>query len=142
MPVYNTVCSAFIIGEFLCIEALLAPSEGTTEVRIPVKVCLRVTMPFPDPVPDPVGVLHVAIPIRAEVLLLLPEAVIGPGGMHAEVGVLAGGLVPRLGVLPMAGGGNAGFINVSTFLDTRPFFCVRMAMMEDLLHPGVSSNAN
>ena len=76
-------------------------------------------------VPVPVGVLHVAIPIRAEVLLLLPEADIGPGpdgGIHAEVGVLAGGLVPRLGVLPMGGGGNAGFINVSTFLDTRPFF--------------------
>ena len=114
---YITVCSAFIIGEFLCIEALLAPSEGTTEVRIPVKVCLRVTIPFPDPVPVNVGVLP-AIPIRAEVLL--PEAavaVVGPGGIHAEVGVLAGGLVPRLGVL-MGGGGNAGFINVSTFLDT------------------------
>ena len=109
MPVYITVCSAFIIGEFLCIEALLAPSEGTTEVRIPVKVCLLVTI-----APVVVGVLP-AIPIRAEVRLLLPEAV-GPG-MHAEAGVLAGGLVPRLGVL-MGGGGNAGFINVSTFLDT------------------------
>lgn len=120
---YITVCSALIIGEFLCIEALLSEEEeeGTTEVRIPVKVCLRVTIPFPDPVPAVVnvGVLP-AIPIRAEVLLL-PEAavaVVGPGGIHAEVGVLAGGLVPRLGVLLMGGGGNAGFMNVSTFLDT------------------------
>ena len=57
-----------------------------------------------------------AIPIRAEVRLV--EVGI------ADAGVLAGGLAPFLGVI--IGGGKAGFVNVSTFLDTNPLFSVRI----------------
>ena len=75
-----------------------------------------------------------AIPIRAEVRLVTFETGI------ADEGVFAGVLIPRLGVI--IGGGNAGLVNVSTFRETIPLFSVRILMIEDLLHPGVSSNAN
>lgn len=102
--------------------------DGPAKVRIPVKVCLLVTIPVPFD-----GVLP-AIPIRAEVRLVTFETGI------ADEGVFAGVLIPRLGVI--IGGGNAGLVNVSTFRETIPLFSVRILMIEDLLHPGVSSNAN
>lgn len=71
-----------------------------------------------------------AIPILAEVRLVVT----------AEAGVLAAGLGPLLGVI--MGGGSAGFVKVSTFLDTRPLLSVRIRMIEDRLQPGVSSKAN
>ena len=123
--------------------------DGPAKVRIPVKVCLLVTIPVPfdgvlpklnDFVKKNYKISHVqeshkpAIPIRAEVRLVTFETGI------ADEGVFAGVLIPRLGVI--IGGGNAGLVNVSTFLETIPLFSVRILMIEDLLHPGVSSNAN
>ena len=122
--------------------------DGPAKVRIPVNVCLLVTIPVPfdGVLPKLNGfvknykISHVqeshkpAIPIRAEVRLVTFETGI------ADEGVLAGVLIPRLGVI--IGGGNAGLVNVSTFRETIPLFSVRILMIEDLLHPGVSSNAN
>ena len=101
-------------------ESLLVSLLGLTEVLIPVKVCLLVTLLAKD---------FPATPIRAEVLRVVV----------ADAGVLAGGLGTLRGV--WMGGGNAGLVNVSTDLETRPFFSVRIRMIEDLLHPDVSSNA-
>lgn len=71
-----------------------------------------------------------ATPIRAEFRLVVAVA---------EAGVRAGGLGALRGVI--IGGGKAGFEKVSTDLDTRPFFSVRIRIIEDRLQPGVSSNA-
>ena len=73
-----------------------------------------------------------ATPIRAEVRRVEVVAI-------ADAGVLAGGLGTLRGVFN--GGGKAGLVKVSTDLETSPFFSVLILMIDDLLHPDVSSNA-
>lgn len=107
--------------------------EVRIPVRIPVRVCRRVATPelgVPPPAQVWSGGREPATPIRAEFRLVVAEA---------EAGVRAGGLGALRGVI--IGGGKAGFEKVSTDLDTRPFFSVRIRIIEDRLQPGVSSNA-
>ena len=113
-------------GLLLIFESLLEFSLfGMAEVLIPVKVCLLVTIvPLAKDLP--------ATPILAEVLRVELVTV-------QDAGVLAGGLGTLRGV--WIGGGNAGLVKVSTDLETSPFFSVRILMIDDLLHPDVSSNA-
>ena len=113
-------------GLLLIFESLLEFSLfGMAEVLIPVKVCLLVTIvPLAKDLP--------ATPILAEVLRVELATV-------QDAGVLAGGLGTLRGV--WIGGGNAGLVKVSTDLETSPFFSVRIRMMDDRLHPDVSSNA-
>ena len=113
-------------GLLLIFESLLEFSLfGMAEVLIPVKVCLLVTIvPLAKDLP--------ATPILAEVLRVELVTV-------QDAGVLAGGLGTLRGV--WIGGGNAGLVKVSTDLETSPFFSVRIRMMDDRLHPDVSSNA-
>ena len=114
-------------GLLLIFESLLEFSLfGMAEVLIPVKVCLLVTIVL-------LAKDLPATPILAEVLRV--ELVI----TVQDAGVLAGGLGTLRGV--WIGGGNAGLVKVSTDLETSPFFSVRIRMMDDLLHPEVSSNA-
>jgi len=103
--------------------------EVRIPVRIPVRVCRRVATPeLGVPAQVRSGGREPATPIRAEFRLVV-----------AEAGVCAGGLGALRGVI--IGGGKAGFEKVSTDLDTRPFFSVRIRIIEDRLQPGVSSNA-
>ena len=113
-------------GLLLIFESLLEFSLlEMAEVLIPVKVCLLVTIvPLAKDLP--------ATPILAEVLRVELVTV-------QDAGVLAGGLGTLRGV--WIGGGNAGLVKVSTDLETSPFFSVRIRMMDDRLHPDVSSNA-
>ena len=113
-------------GLLLIFESLLEFSLlGMAEVLIPVKVCLLVTIvPLAKDLP--------ATPILAEVLRVELVTV-------QDAGVLAGGLGTLRGV--WIGGGNAGLVKVSTDLETSPFFSVRIRMIDDRLHPDVSSNA-
>ena len=113
-------------GLLLIFESILEFSLfGMAEVLIPVKVCLLVTIvPLAKDLP--------ATPILAEVLRVELVTV-------QDAGVLAGGLGTLRGV--WIGGGNAGLVKVSTDLETSPFFSVRIRMMDDRLHPDVSSNA-
>ena len=113
-------------GLLLIFESLLEFSLlEMAEVLIPVKVCLLVTIvPLAKDLP--------ATPILAEVLRVELVTV-------QDAGVLAGGLGTLRGV--WIGGGNAGLVKVSTDLETSPFFSVRIRMMDERLHPDVSSNA-
>lgn len=105
--------------------------EVRIPVRIPVRVCRRLATPVLGVLPPAQvwsGGREPATPIRAEFRLVV-----------ADAGVCAGGLGALRGVI--IGGGKAGFEKVSTDLDTRPFFSVRIRIIEDRLQPGVSSNA-